>query len=339
MKKITAVQFGLGPIGLESVRLAASHGAFDLKGGIDIDPQKIGRSLTDLIGQPSLENAKVWGSLEELLERTETQVILHTASSSAEKTLLQVRPALERGISVVSTCEELIFPALKHPQLTEEYHRLCQRTGARVVAAGVNPGFVMDLLPLVLTGISREVSSIYVERVVDASRRRQPLQAKVGSGQEPTAFAARLRAGLAGHAGFRESLALVAHAVGWTLDSITDECEPVVAQQRIVTDYFDVPAGRTCGIRQRCFGIVGDKAKISLSLQMSLGASNPHDTIVIEGKPHLNLTISNGVAGDDATVASLINVVPLLLNAQPGLKLLTDLQVPRWWKPIDRDSN
>jgi hypothetical protein len=332
MKKIKVAQFGLGPIGLESIALAATQGWIEIVGGVDVAPDKAGRSMADVTGNATVAG-KVHASMDELLKAVTPDVILHTASSSAAASLAQVRPALERGISVASTCEELIFPQLKTPEIAAEYDALCRKSGARVVATGVNPGFVMDLLPIVLTGVSRQVNSIYVERVVDASTRRGPLQAKIGSARPPEEFRAAFKAGKAGHAGFQQSLALLAKAMGWKLDAITEMCEPVVADARIKTTFFDVAPGQTRGLHQRAIGMVGDEAKIVLDLTMALGEPNPHDTIVIRGRPNLHLTLNGGVAGDDATVAALINIVPRLITAPAGIRLVTELAAPAWSNP------
>lgn len=334
MKKIKVLQFGLGPIGVESVKLAAEQSWLELVGGVDIDPAKVGRSLADLTGVAALAGAKVHPTLEAAFAAAgQPDVILHTAGSSAAASFAQMRPALERGVSVASTCEELIFPALKTPDAAREFDELCRRTGARIAGTGVNPGFVMDILPICLTGVSREVVSVYVERVVDASTRRQPLQAKIGSGQNPDDFRAKFAAGKAGHAGFQQSVALLAHALGWKLDEIRETCEPVVASSRTVTKFFDVAPGQSLGIHQKCLGLVGGETKIKLDLQMYLGAPLPHDAIVVKGRPDLNLVLNGGVAGDDATVAALINIVPRLLAAAPGVRLMTELAVPAWRNP------
>lgn len=334
MKKIKVIQFGLGPIGIESLKLAADQSWLEITGGVDIDPAKIGKSLAELTGVEALTGARVYASLEALFKAVgKPDVVLHTAGSSAVTSLAQMRPALEQGVSVASTCEELIFPALKTPDAVKEYDALCQRSGARITGTGVNPGFVMDILPICLTGVSREVRSIYVERVVNASTRRQPLQAKIGSGQNPDDFRAKFAAGKAGHAGFQQSVALLAHAMGWVLDEIRESCEPVVATSRVVTKFFDVAPGQSVGIHQKCVGLVGGETKIKLDLQMYLEASLPHDAIVVRGRPDLNLVLNGGVAGDDATVASLINIVPRLLAAAPGVRLMTELAVPSWQNP------
>lgn len=334
MKKIKVIQFGLGPIGLESLKLAAEQSWLEILGGVDIDPAKAGKTLAELTGCAALGGATVFPSLGALFAAVGApDVVLHTAGSSAAASFVQMKPALERGISVASTCEELIFPALKTPDLARDYDDLCRRTGARIAGTGVNPGFVMDILPICLTGVSREVTSIYVERVVNASTRRQPLQAKIGSGQNPDDFRAKFAAGKAGHAGFQQSVALLAHAMGWTLDEIRETCEPVVASSRVVTKFFDVAAGQSLGIHQKCIGLVAGETKIKLDLQMYLEASLPHDAIVVRGRPDLNLVLNGGVAGDDATVASLVNIIPRLLAGAPGVRLMTDLAVPSWRNP------
>lgn len=330
MKRIKVAQFGLGPIGIEALKLAAQQPWLEIVGAVDNAPAKVGRPLTEITGLAQLDGLRVTRDLEALFRETPPEVILHTASSSAAATLAQMRPALEFGVSVVSTCEQLIFPALKEPVLTQEYDALCRHTGARVVAAGVNPGFVMDVLPIALTGVSRSVERILVERVVDASTRRQPLQAKIGSGREPEEFRDELRTGRAGHAGLIESAALVAHAMGWALDSLTEEGEPVLAQREITTPFFTVPKGKVCGIRQRAVGVGGGVERVVLEIAMFLDASQPHDRIVVRGNPPLDVSVAGGVAGDQATVAALVNSVPRLLAAAPGLRLATDLALPKW---------
>lgn len=330
MKRVKVAQFGLGPIGLAALRLAAEQPWIEIVGAIDNDPAKAGRSLAEFTQLGSLDGLAVSPTLEEVFRDTQPDVILHTATSRARATLEQMRPALEFGVSVASTCEELIFPALKVPDLFEEYHALCRHTGARVVATGVNPGFVMDVLPICLTGVCRAVEHLRVERVVDAATRRQPLQAKIGSGQEAAAFEEKLRTGEAGHAGLRESLALVAHAMGWGLDQITEMREGILAKRNIQTEFFSVSAGQVCGIHQLAIGTMGGKEKISLELSMYLNAPAPHDLIVVTGQPNLRVAVEGGVAGDEATVAALINVVPRLLAAPAGLRLLTELALPAW---------
>lgn len=325
---IKVAQFGLGPIGIESVKLLSTRSWAKIVGGVDIDPNKHGKSLAELGVGSGLREQIVFPNFAALWDRARPDVVIHTAGSKVGAAIEQITPVARAGASVISSCEELLFPYHRARDAAAELDRVCLASGARVVATGVNPGFVMDLLPVCLTGVSRRVESIYGERVVNASTRRMPLQKKIGSGMDPEEFRALFRAGKAGHAGFPESVALIAHAMGWPLDQITETCEPVIADHDITTKFFSVKKGQTCGLHQTARGIVGGHERIVLDLKMYLDAPNPHDAIRVTGEPPLDVTINGGVAGDDATVAALVNAVPKLLTVPPGLKLISELPLP-----------
>ena len=327
--KIRIAQFGLGPIGLETVKLAATKPWAKIVGGVDIDPAKIGQDLGSLTRNPKLRGRRVWGSLEELVAHARPDLIFHTAVSRFRDAFAQIAPMASQGISVVSSCEELLFPALREPNLAARLDRICRKSGARVVGTGVNPGFVMDLLPVCLTGVSREVRAVHVQRVVNASTRREPLQRKIGSGLPPAEFRRRFRQGKAGHAGLKESLALIAHCLGWSIRHIVETGDAVVAGRNIRTRFLEVKQGQTCGLHQHAEATVNGKVCLTLDLKMYLDAKDPHDAVQIEGEPPLDIVINGGVAGDQATVAALVNTAARLLQAPAGLLLMTDLPVPR----------
>lgn len=330
MQKIKVAQFGLGPIGIESIKLAAEKDWIEVVGGIDIDPAKVGKTLADVTGVAALANAKVFKTFEELARQNRPEVILHTAGSRADVSIEQIKPMAMQGISVVSSCEQLLVPKFRAPELSAELDAICKKHGARVLGTGVNPGFVMDLLPVCMTGVSRTVEHIYCERVVDASTRRQPLQQKIGSGLDPDEMRRLFKEGKAGHAGFLESLALVGHAMGWAFTETYELFEPVIAPYDIRTKFFDVKKGQCCGIHQQVVGKVGDVQRVHMDLRMYLDARDPHDAIRITGEPPLEVRINGGVAGDHATVASLVNAVPRVLKAPPGVLMMTDVATPAW---------
>src|ERR1041385_170367 len=327
--KLKLAQFGLGPIGLETLKLAASKPWAEVIGGIDIDPAKIGQDLAQLTGDRKLRGRKVYSSLSELLRHKKPDIVFHTAVSKFKTAFPQIEPMARRGISVVSSCEELLFPQLREPALAASLDKICKKSGARVIGTGVNPGFVMDVLPLCMTGVSREVRAVHIQRVVNASTRRGPLQKKIGSGLPPAEFRRRFRLGEMGHAGLKESLALVAHALGWKVRDITETGDAVVAKKGIRTKFLSVQKGQTCGLHQRAQAKVNGKVRLTLDLKMYLDAPNPHDAIEIEGEPPLNVLIDGGVAGDHATVAALVNTARRILDTPPGLLLMTDLTLPR----------
>jgi 2,4-diaminopentanoate dehydrogenase len=328
--KVKVAQFGLGPIGIESVKLAAEKSWIEVVGGIDIDPAKAGKTLAEVTGAPALGGARVFRSFDELCEKSKLDVVLHTAGSKADSAIAQIKPMAVAGVSAISSCEELLFPKLRAPALADELDAICKQHNSRVLGTGVNPGFVMDVLPVCLTGVSRNVQHIYVERVVNASLRRGPLQKKIGSGMERGEFQSLYDAGRAGHAGFLESLALIGHALGWNFTDTREDFEPVIADHDIATKFFTVKRGQVCGIHQRVTGKVGSTVKVEMDLKMYLDAPNQHDSVKITGDPPIEMIITTGVAGDAATVAALVNAIPRVLKAPPGVLLMTDIGVPSW---------
>jgi hypothetical protein len=327
-KKLKIAQFGLGPIGVATLKLAASKPWAQVIGGIDIDPAKAGRDLGDLTGVRGLRSLAVYQSIEQLFAHGKPDIIFHTAVSRFRAAYPQLEEIARHGISVVSSCEELLFPQLRKPALARRLDGICRRTGARIVAAGVNPGFVMDVLPLCLSGVSCNVRAVHVQRVVNASTRRGPLQRKIGSGLPPEEFRRRLRQGKVGHAGLRESLALIAHTLGWKTQRITERGDAVLAERAIHTSYVAVKKGLTCGLHQRAEAKVNGRIVLTLDLKMYLDAADPHDAIQIVGDPPIELRINCGVAGDQATAGALVNTARRLLSAMPGLLLVTDLPLP-----------
>jgi hypothetical protein len=310
---------------VECLRLTVTRDWARIVGAVDIDPSKLGKDLSQLGCGESLRGLRVVGAVADLAEKPD--LVFHTSVSSFRNAYKQLEPLVRQGISVVSSCEELLFPQLSEPRLAAKLDKLCRKSGARVIGTGVNPGFVMDFLPLCFTGVSRRVTGVHVQRVVNASTRREPLQRKIGSGLAPQKFRRLLHAGKAGHAGLKESLALVAHTLGWQASRILEHGEAIVATHEIRTKFLTVRKDETCGLHQRVEAVIDGKSCLTLDLKMYLDAEDPHDAIQIEGDPPLDVLIRGGVAGDQATVAALVNTAPRLLRAEPGLKLVTEIGV------------
>jgi 4-hydroxy-tetrahydrodipicolinate reductase len=323
MSKVRVIQVGLGPIGRSTARLAWEKG-FELVGGVDIDPQLAGRDLGEVLGLDRSLGLKVTSSLEEALAR-KPDIALHTTASYLSKVGGQLKSLIQAGVNVISTTEELSYPWLADPQLAEELNQLARENGAVVLGAGVNPGFIMDALVLALTGACLQVDQVRAERVVDASTRRLPLQRKVGAGMKPEEFRALVAQKRLGHVGLRESVALIAAGLGVKPDRIDEQIEPVIAEREIKTPYLTVKPGEVAGLDQRARGYTDGRLLIDLHLQMYVGAPNPHDAIEISGQPPLRLVIEGGTPGDQATAALVVNSIPRVLRAAPGLYTVKDL--------------
>lgn len=334
MKTIRVVHSGLGPIGCEIVRTLLGKKNVSIVGAVDIDPGKIGRDLGEILGAGRSLGAVVSDDAAAVLRKSKPHVLTHTTLSSFRDVYEQLATAARAGVHVVSSTEELVYPQLRNPALAGKLDRIARRHGAAILGTGVNPGFVMDTLALVLTGVSRHVRSIRITRRVDASTRRMPLQRKVGAGMKPAEFRELVRQGRLGHIGLLESMYLVALGLGWKLDRHTEKIEPVVADTLQETEYFTVRPGEVAGIANTASGFCGGRRVIDLDLRMYIGAPDPMDSIEIDGDPPLTFTVAGGVPGDLATVAAVVNAIPRVLESSPGLKTMLDLPIPRAFRAV-----
>ncbi len=323
-KKIRIVQYGVGPIGASIARLMRQKSAIEIVGAIDSDPAKAGRDLGEVAGAADAP----WGirvSANAAVLAGQVDAVMHCTSSYLKDVMPQLLECLEAGCCVVSTCEELAYPFRKHPELAAKLDAAAKEEGVALAGVGVNPGFVLDKLALTLAAVAQRVDSVRAVRGVDASKRRLPLQKKIGAGLTTEEFREKVAAGIIKHHGLPESVAMVADALGLAVDSITETIEPMIAAERVKTEFLEVEAGQVAGVHQIARGESGVGETIFMELKMYVGAKDPADTITLVGEPNISLTIPGGTHGDIATAAVAVNAIPEILAASAGLRTARDL--------------
>lgn len=325
MKNIEVVQYGLGPIGLGIVEVLLTRPWVQLVGAIDIDKNKVGKDVGELLEKPRKIGVTVTDKAEKVLKQTSPQIVTHATSSYMKMIHPQIIQLVEHGASVVSTAEELSYPFVKYPEMAREIDERARDKGVVVLGTGINPGFLLDTLAVALSGVCQKVNSIRAERVVDASRRRLPLQKKIGAGLSPSEFEKKVAEGTIKHVGLPESVGLIALAMGWKVGEIQERISPVVTEKEAKSDYMTVPAGSVAGVRQVAKGILAGQELVVLDLRMYLGAENPHDSVLLDGIPPVDMVIRGGVQGDRATPAIVVNSILKVISLQPGLRTMLDL--------------
>jgi 2,4-diaminopentanoate dehydrogenase len=324
-KKIRAVQYGVGPIGAAIARLMREKESIEIIGAIDSDPAKAGRDLGDVVdGSDAPWGVQISRDAEAILAKS-PDVVIHSTSSYLPDVMDQLLACLAAECCVVSTCEELSYPLRKHPELSAKLDEAAKAWGVALIGTGINPGFVMDKLLITLSAASQTIESARAVRIVDASKRRLPLQKKVGAGMTEQEFRAQVAAGAIKHHGLPESVAMVSDALGLGVDDISETIEPVIARETVKTPFLEVAPGQVAGVHQIARGFAGSKEKIFMELQMYVGATNPGDTVEITGNPNLTLTIPGGTHGDIATASVVVNCIPAILDATAGLRTSRDL--------------
>jgi hypothetical protein len=237
-------------------------------------------------------------------------VAVLTTSSRLTAIVPQIDQALAEGLHVVSTCEELAFPALRRPDLAESIDRSARQHGRAVIGVGVNPGFVMDWLVLAAGRACVRIDRVEAERVVDTTRRRGPLRRKVGEGLPVAEWRALAAAGKLGHVGLAESAALLCTGLGWSPGSIDETLDPVVRD------------GTAQGLIQTAVAAGG---RVTLRLEMAAEAPGPRDHLRIEGDPPVELMLPGGIHGDRGTIGTVLYAVRRVGSLPPGLRTILDL--------------
>lgn len=324
-RRIRVVQYGLGPIGCRSVQYLTERGHFELVGAIDSDERKVGVDVGELAELPEALDLHVTDDATTLLRQVDAEVVVLTTTSSLEQIRPQVLEIISCGKNVVSTCEELVYPWLTNPSLAKEIDVAAKKQGVSVLSTGVNPGFLMDFLPLVMTGVCRNVEKVTVERIQDAQFRRLSFQDKIGAGLTEPEFEERVKAGNLRHVGLTESMHLLASGLGWKLDRTEDIIEPVIASHEVIAANLTIEADRALGINQIGKGYIGNKELITLIFRATIGEQEPRDRVLIQGTPGIDMTIEKGVNGDTATCAIIVNAIPVVIQAPAGLRTMADI--------------
>ncbi len=326
-KKICAVQFGCGPIGCAVAKLALQRPDIKLVGAVDIDKEKVGRDLGELIGLDKKLGIRITDDVDRLFAKKKVDVVFHQTSSSLKTVAPQLTKLLKFGVNIVSTTEELAYPYHSHPQLAAEVDRVAKANGVSVLGTGVNPGFLMDSWVLFMTAVCQEVKRVKAIRIQDASSRRLPFQKKIGAGWTPEEFQKLVDNGTLRHVGITESISMIAAGLGWKLDDITETIEPVIAKKRVKSQYITVESGQAAGVRQLGHGLRGKEEIITLEFEASLGAPESYDAIYISGTPNMEVVIKGGTHGDIATAAITVNSARRVVEAPPGLITMKDLPI------------
>jgi 4-hydroxy-tetrahydrodipicolinate reductase len=184
--------------------------------------------------------------------------------------------------------------------------------GASLVGTGINPGYLMDVLPLVLTAPCLRADSVRVTRMMNSAKRRIPFQKKVGTGMSTAESRSKIDSkDITGHVGLRESIHLTGEGLGWALDRVEEAPpEAVIAERGTASGMGPVPPGKVVGLKSVAHGWEGKVKRVSLEFVAQAGVVEEYDEVEIAGDPDVRQRILAGVHGDTGTLAMGINAIP-----------------------------
>ena len=328
---IRVLHVGLGPIGAGIVRQAAVRKGLRIVGAVDIDPAKAGKDLGEVAGVGRTLKVQVSEDARKAIKASKPDVVVLCTQSSLKNVMPQMEAILKLKVPIVSTTEELAYPTKGNMKYARAIHEMAKKDRVAVLGTGVNPGFTMDALPITLTGVCERVESIRVDRIQDARVRRLPFQQKIGAGLTREQFQKKVDDGSVRHVGLAESISMIADAMGWKLDKITDEIQPKIATETVASEFLAVDPGYVCGIVQDGMGFRDGQPIITLHMEAYLGAPESFDAVQVAGSPALNMKIAGGVHGDVATASITVNSIPKILEVAPGLHTMRDMPIPSYF--------
>ena len=331
MENVKVVSYGVGVIGRRLAEHILSKKGLEIVGAVDVDPNKVGKDLGELLGRKKL-GVIVSDNVDQVLSSAKPDVVMHTTVSYLRDAYDQFVGILNNGVDCVSTCEELSYPydTKEGADYAAKLDALAKRKKATLLGTGINPGFLMDTLPITLTGVCTRVDNVYITRQMNAATRRVPFQTKIGAGLTVEEFKRKIRSHeITGHVGLEQSIKMISDALGWDVDQIKVETpEPVVLDKNVASDAIKVPKGHNAGTKQKAYGIKGGKALITMDFRAYIGAPEEFDSVVVEGEPPIKQRISPCVHGDFGTIAIAANMIPHVINSEPGFKTMKDLPIP-----------
>jgi len=344
--EVKVILFGLGPIGKMIAKEVLEKKGLKVIGAVDVLKDIVGRDLGEVLELGRNLGVTATDDAEGIVSRVKADIAVIATRSHLKDVYPQIALCVKAGINVISTCEELSYPYYKYPELSSEIDELAKRHGVTVLGTGINPGYLMDTLPITLTGACKHVETLKVTRVINSSKRRIPYQKKIGTGVSPEEFRKMIdEKKITGHVGLVESIAMIAAALGWNLDEIKEFTpEPVIAEKELVTSYTIVKPGYVAGLKSVAHGIKDGKPVIVLEFVSHAAVEEEYDAVSIEGTPKIREKMT-GVHGDFGTVDVIVNMIPKVLNAKPGLLTMKDLPLPsaviedvrvylHWKKPL-----
>lgn len=323
------LQIGFGPLGIQTAKYIADKSEVKTIAVVDINSNLIGKTLESIDDALSNE-VLIYRSIKEAFNKLHKQpdVAIITTVSSLEKLIPQVEEVAQFGIPVISTCEELSYPWDAQPELSRKLDTICKANNIACLGTGVNPGFLMDYLPSVLSSVCKNIEQVTIERIQDATPRRLPFQKKIGAGLNLVDFKKRELAGTLRHVGLQESVHLLAHSIGVKLDRVTEDLQPVISALDISTKHIQIHSGDARGVEQIAHGYFNGDCKVKMHFKAAIGEPRSYDKITIKGTPSFTSEIDGGINGDIATCAITINSINSILKAPAGLHTMADIGVP-----------
>ena len=334
MKDVKVIIWGLGAMGSGMADMLLKKKGVEIV-GVAGRAGKVGKSMYDYLQTPKGDRPDVIiGSPEDVIKEKSADVVLLCTDSFTRKAFDRIKFILEKKINCITSAEEMAYPQAQEPELAKQLDEIAKANGVSVLGTGINPGLIMDLLVVVMTGCCESVDHVISRRVNSLSPFGPAVMEEQGIGITAEEFKKGVETGsLSGHVGFPESINMIADAIGWKVEKVTQSMDPIVTDVDRKSPHGFAKAGDVAGCAMKGFGYVDGELKIEMDHPQQIEPEQvgiaTGDYVIIKGTPNINMVNSPEVPGGIGTIAMCVNMIPQIINARPGLHTMLTLPVPR----------
>jgi hypothetical protein len=330
---VKIVVWGTGQMGTGIIKLVLEKAGMDLVGVISSRKEREGMDIAGVIGKEKPIGLPISTDAAALFARVRPDVVLHATTSRVVDAVGELTTALNAPANVISIAEEMSFPRCGSPELADTIEATAKKNKVSILGTGINPGFVLDLLVIALTGVCFRVDSITARRVNDLSPYGPSVLRTQGVGITPEDFHKGVADGsVVGHFGFPESISMIAKSLGWEIERIEQTREPIISTVERATPFVTIKPGFTAGCKHTGIGYMKGKPVITLihpqQVHPHLADVTTGDYIEITGNPNVSFSGSPEIPGGIGTEALAVNMIPQIIKAAPGLYTMAELPVP-----------
>lgn len=332
---VKVVIWGFGAMGSGMAKMILKKPGFEITGVCDRNPAIVGKSVYDVLNIAKPKNdIIVQPNIESVVRKDNCDIVLLATDSFTKKAYPKIEWLIGQGVNVISTAEEMSYPKAGEPELAEKIDQLAKKNHVTVLGTGVNPGMMMDVLAIALTGVMEEVESMEISRINSLSPFGVTVMEEQGVGISVKDFKDKMtNKELAGHVGFKESVGLISEALGLKVTRFEQTMAPIITDIDRKSPYGFAKSGDVAGVDMNAVAYVNNKPMIKLhhpqQIEPQSAGVETGDYITIKGNPLVQMAIKPEVNGGVGTIAICVNMIPHVINARPGLKTMIDLPVPR----------
>lgn len=328
--------WGFGAMGSGMAKMLLTKTGVDIVGVCDLHPDRVDKSIFEVLGVERGDRADIIinEKIEEVVFPGAADVCLCATDSFTAKAFPRLKFVMDQKINVISTAEQMAYPQAQEPELAKKLDEIAKANGVSILGTGINPGLIMDLLVVTLTGCMTDLEHVEAKRVNSLSPFGPAVMEEQGVGITMDTFNAGVADGsLAGHVGFEESIAMIADAVGWEVGKVETQMKPIQTDVDRTSPYGFAAAGNVAGVNMTGQGFVNGEVLIDMihpqQIEPEQVGIHTGDYIKLKGTPEVSMAITPEVEGGLGTIAMCVNMIPQIINADAGLQTMLDLPVPR----------